>query len=163
MLTFTRSIVTMRSNVSPLPFLPFLPLHRVRLTWPLARAPLSSARPDEDRGRGYGGPSLPSWPIYNKKNNLTQKLVYPPNSTADLLTAQLSYFSKQNNKARQSPRQKLTTNIFKNQGKNSILIIIIQSKCCSLRSQCCKMRLFGIISKLSDDAKWCAKACNFGR
>ena len=161
MLTFTRSIVTMRSNVSPLPFLPFLPLHRVRLTWPLARAPLSSARPDEDRGRGYGGPSLPSWPIYNKKNNLTQKLVYPPNSTADLLSSSISV--NKTAKRAKVPRQKLTTNIFKNQGKNSILIIIIQSQCCSLRSQCCKMRLFGIISKLSDDAKWCAKACNFGR
>ena len=52
----TRSIVTIRSKVSFPFFFPFFPLFFDRLTCPLAKAPLSSALPEADLGRGYGGP-----------------------------------------------------------------------------------------------------------
>ena len=52
----TRSIVTIRSKVSFPFFFPFLPLFFDLLTCPLAKAPLSSALPEADLGRGYGGP-----------------------------------------------------------------------------------------------------------
>ena len=64
-LLLTRSIVTIRSRTSPFPFLPFFPLHLVRFTWPLAKAPFSKALPDEDRGSGYGGPSPVCWACKN--------------------------------------------------------------------------------------------------